>query len=55
MSTAASSSSTATHAQKLAQRTIHTLMNDFGFALERCREAVEAIGDKGDVVAARPR
>ena len=49
MSTAASSSSTTTHAQKLAQRTIHTLMNDFGFALERCREAVEAISDKGDV------
>jgi len=38
-----------THEQRIAERTINTLVNDFSFDPSRSREAVAAIGDKGDV------
>ena len=46
---ASSSSNDQTTQDRLAQRTLHTLINDFSFAPARCKEAVDAIGDKGDV------
>jgi len=40
------------HQDQLAQKTIETLTSTYGFDPVRCTEAVEAIGDKGDVETA---